>query len=151
MWPLAECISSLLVRTPSLQLGVLQSLRSSFQTRSIPSSPRWFIPLVESRVEVQSQVRHYPKQPKLGIREWTPLHALLQRLTTGWYIILIIEQYDWSGLILLTLWLIYVPTNQSRSHAYSGLKNLCNVWELWADCNAALYSVEISLSASVMK
>ena len=31
MWPLAECISSLLVRTPSLQLGVLQSLRGSFQ------------------------------------------------------------------------------------------------------------------------
>ena len=31
MWPLAECISSLLVWTPSLQLGVLQSLRGSFQ------------------------------------------------------------------------------------------------------------------------
>ena len=30
MWPLAECISSLLVRTPSLQLGVLQLLRGSF-------------------------------------------------------------------------------------------------------------------------
>ena len=26
MWPLAECISSLLVQMPSLQLGVLQSL-----------------------------------------------------------------------------------------------------------------------------
>ena len=31
MWPSAECISSILVRTPSLQLGVLQSLRGSFQ------------------------------------------------------------------------------------------------------------------------
>ena len=30
MWPLAECISSVLVWTPSLQLGVLQSLRGSF-------------------------------------------------------------------------------------------------------------------------
>ena len=31
MWPLAECISSTLVRTPSWRLGVLQSLRGSFQ------------------------------------------------------------------------------------------------------------------------
>ena len=31
MWPLANCISSILVWTPSLQLGVLQSLRGSFQ------------------------------------------------------------------------------------------------------------------------
>ena len=30
MWPLAGCISSMLVRTPSLQLGVLQSLQGSF-------------------------------------------------------------------------------------------------------------------------
>ena len=30
MWPLAECISSILVQTPSLQLGVLQSLHGSF-------------------------------------------------------------------------------------------------------------------------
>ena len=34
---------------------------------------------------------------------------------------------------------------------YSGPKNPCNVWELWADCDATLDSVEISLSASVMK
>ena len=27
MWPLAKCISSVLVRTPSLQLGALQLLR----------------------------------------------------------------------------------------------------------------------------
>ena len=66
MWPLAECISSLLVRTPSLQLGVLQSLRSSFQTRSIPSLPRWFIPLVESRVEVQSQSPSPSKAAQVG-------------------------------------------------------------------------------------
>ena len=38
MWPLAGCISSLLGRTPSLQLGVLlQSLPGSFQlVRSHP-------------------------------------------------------------------------------------------------------------------
>ena len=37
MWPSAGCISSLLVRTPSLQLGVLQLLRGSFQlVRSHP-------------------------------------------------------------------------------------------------------------------
>ena len=34
---------------------------------------------------------------------------------------------------------------------YSGLKNPCNVWELWADCDTALDSMQISLSASVMK
>ena len=39
----------------------------------------------------------------------------------------------------------------SNSTSYSGLKNPCNVWELWADCDAALDGVEISLSASVMK
>ena len=38
MWPLAKCISSILVRTPSSQLGVLQPLRGSFQTRSISPS-----------------------------------------------------------------------------------------------------------------
>ena len=31
MWPLAKCISSVLVQTPSSQLGVLQLLRGSFQ------------------------------------------------------------------------------------------------------------------------
>ena len=30
MWPLARCISSYIVRTPSSQLGVLQSLQGSF-------------------------------------------------------------------------------------------------------------------------
>ena len=38
MWPPAECISSVLVQTPSLQLGVLQSLRGSFQACLISSS-----------------------------------------------------------------------------------------------------------------
>ena len=38
MWPLAECISSVLVRTPSLQLGVLQLLQGSFQLTPILSS-----------------------------------------------------------------------------------------------------------------
>ena len=35
--------------------------------------------------------------------------------------------------------------------SYSGLKNPCNVWALWADCDAPLDSIEISLSTSVMK
>ena len=34
---------------------------------------------------------------------------------------------------------------------YSGLKNRCNVWGFWTDCDAALDSVEISLSAGGMK
>ena len=35
MWPLAGCISSVLVRTPSLQLGVLQFLQVSFHLSPI--------------------------------------------------------------------------------------------------------------------
>ena len=31
MWPSAKCINSYIVRTPSSQLGVLQSLQGSFQ------------------------------------------------------------------------------------------------------------------------
>ena len=50
MWPLAECISSVLVRTPSLQLGVLQLLRGSFHL-NVTLSPRWLTPLVESRAK----------------------------------------------------------------------------------------------------
>ena len=45
----------------------------------------------------------------------------------------------------------YTPIAPVIQTLYSGLKNSCNVWELWADCNAALDSVEISLSASVKK
>ena len=36
-------------------------------------------------------------------------------------------------------------------HMYSGLKNPCNVWEFWTECNAALVRVEISLSDSEVK
>ena len=51
MWPLAECISSLLVRPPSLQLGVLQLLLGSFQlVRSHP-----FISLVHTSGGIQSE------------------------------------------------------------------------------------------------
>ena len=54
---------------------------SSITTRFIlnsshlPFSPRWLTPLVESRAKLW-QVRQQPKQPKSGIREWTPLQPL---------------------------------------------------------------------------
>ena len=51
MWPLAECISSLLVRTPSLQLGVLQSLPSSFQLIRSHS----LIPLIHTSGGIQGE------------------------------------------------------------------------------------------------
>ena len=44
-------------------------------------SPHWFIPLVESRAKLR-QVRHLPRQPKSGIREWTPLHPQKRSLAT---------------------------------------------------------------------
>ena len=74
MWPLAECISSTLVWTPSLQLGVLQLLRGSFQlVRSHPLTS-----LVHTSGGIQSEVTTKSvitnKRPKSGKREWTPLH-----------------------------------------------------------------------------
>ena len=72
MWPLAKCISSLLVWTPSLQLGVLQ-----ISTRFIPNSfdpfpsPRWPTPLVESGVKSQ-QVRHQVTTAQVGHKGVNP-------------------------------------------------------------------------------
>ena len=74
MWPSVECISSLLVRTPSLQLGVLQiTTRFILNSSHLPFSPCWLTPLVESRAKLW-QVCQQLKRPKSGIREWTPLH-----------------------------------------------------------------------------
>ena len=61
MWPLARCISSTLVRTPSLQLGVLQSLQGSFLLCPIPLShlALSLIPLVEARAKTYKSVTIY--------------------------------------------------------------------------------------------
>ena len=69
MWPQAKCISSIVVQTPSLQLGVLQSLRGSFQL------VRSHILLAHTSGGLWSEDTTSPspsKQPKSGIREWTP-------------------------------------------------------------------------------
>ena len=72
MWPLAGCISSLLVRTPSLQLGVLQ-----ITTRFIPNSfdpflsPCQPIPLVETGVK-SSPVRHQVTTAQVGHKGVNP-------------------------------------------------------------------------------
>ena len=60
MWPLAECISSTFVQTPSLQLGVLQ-----ISTRFIPSQSNFLDPTLFAHTSGGSQsnytrVRHYP-------------------------------------------------------------------------------------------
>ena len=34
---------------------------------------------------------------------------------------------------------------------YSGLENRCNVWKFWIDCNVALDSIKITLSAGGME
>ena len=78
MWPLAKCISSTFVQTPSLQLGVLQSLQGSFLLcpilLSCPTlsshSYLWWKPGQRCTSPSLSTT-----QPKLGIREWTPLHT----------------------------------------------------------------------------
>ena len=62
MWPLADCISSLLVRTPSLQLGVLQSLPGSFQlVRTHP-----LILLDHTSGGIQSEAAASPPSTKSG-------------------------------------------------------------------------------------
>ena len=73
MWPLAECISSILVQTPSLQLGVLQSLHGSFLLCPIllshlALSYPWWKP-GQRRTSLSLSTTWL----KLGIREWTPL------------------------------------------------------------------------------
>ena len=72
MWPLAECTNSLLVRTPSLQLGVLQ-----ITMRFIPDSFDFFlspcrpIPLVETRAKL-SPVRHQVTTAQVGHKGVNP-------------------------------------------------------------------------------
>ena len=71
MWPLAKCISSTLVWTPSLQLGVLQLLRGSFQLTPILSSHLvgsylWWNPerrYVSPSPSKAAQVRHKGVNP----------------------------------------------------------------------------------------
>ena len=78
MWPLAECISSVLMRTPSLQLGVLQSLQGSFHLRPILLSHLTLLHPWWNPGSWSTKVRHHPSnRPKLGIREWIPLHLAL--------------------------------------------------------------------------
>ena len=74
MWPLAGYISSTLVRTPSLQLGVLQSLQGSFHSSLILSphlacSYPWWKP-----GRTHTSLSPSISRPKSGKREWTPLH-----------------------------------------------------------------------------
>ena len=73
MWPLARCISSMFVRTPSLQLGVLQSLQGSFHPclillSHLACSYLWWKP-GRTRTSLSPSITW----PKSGIREWTPL------------------------------------------------------------------------------
>ena len=42
-------------------------------------------------------------------------------------------------------------TDILRLHIYSGLKNRCNVWGFWTECDATLDIAEIMLSASEVK
>ena len=60
MWPLARCISSYIVRTPSSQLGVLQSLRGSFQ----PVLSHLFTSLAHTSGGIQSDIATCPSPTK---------------------------------------------------------------------------------------
>ena len=75
MWPLAECIGSILVRTPSPQLGVLQSLQSSFHPSQILLFNLAPLYLWWKPGSWSTSPSPPIKRPKLGIREWTPLHC----------------------------------------------------------------------------
>ena len=74
MWPLAGCISSCIVRTPSSQLGVLQSIRGSSLSSSVPSSHLAHTTLGRQSKESLLFSSLTPLQrPMLGIRR-TSLH-----------------------------------------------------------------------------
>ena len=74
MWPLVRCISSNFVRTPRLQLGVLQSLRGSFLLCPILLSHLALSYLWWKPGQRRTSLSLSTTWPKSGIREWTPLH-----------------------------------------------------------------------------
>ena len=61
MWPLAECISSLLVQTPSLQLGVLQN---HYEVHSKLVRSRLLTSLVHTSGGIQSKAATSPLSTK---------------------------------------------------------------------------------------
>ena len=81
MWPLAKCISSTFVQTPSLQLGVLQSLWGSFLLRPVLLShlALSLIPLVEARAKTYKSVTiyHMAQVRHKGVNPFTD-HLMLQ-------------------------------------------------------------------------
>ena len=85
MWPLAECISSLLGRTPSLQLGVLQLLLSSFQlVRSHP-----LISLDHTSGGIQSEAATSPPPSgaaQVGHKGVNPFTSVLDTHTLLYYV-----------------------------------------------------------------
>ena len=82
MWPSARCISSYIVRTPSPQLGVLQSLRGSFQL--FQSHP--LTSLVHTSGGIQSEATTSPSPTKAaqvrhkGVNPFTEIHQQSAKL-----------------------------------------------------------------------
>jgi hypothetical protein len=74
MWPLAECISSTPAQTPSLQLGVLQSLQGSFHLSPDLLFYLALLYLWWKPGSCSTSLSTSIEWPKSGIREWTPLH-----------------------------------------------------------------------------
>ena len=77
MWPLADCISSILVQTPSLQLGVLQSLQGSLHPSPILLFlPCSLTPLVGSRESKHKSTTIY-QTAQVGHKRVNPFTIIL--------------------------------------------------------------------------
>ena len=76
MWPLAGCISSVLVQTPSLQLGVLQIPTRFILSQSDPLVPPCsLIPLVEARATTHESTTTY-HTAQVGHKGVNPFHCV---------------------------------------------------------------------------
>ena len=152
MWPLAECISSLLVWTPSLQLGVLQSLHGSFLLRPIllshlALSYLWWKPGQRHTSPPLSTTR-----PKLGIREWTPLqNCNIMTDCDQEQIVARLAVYSQNQVLLCTWHVLYVIQSHFQTDQFPDLwaliKKLIHTSDL-AEFNRILDKISSDLAFS---
>ena len=121
----AKCISSIVVRTPSLQLGVLQSLRGSFQTRLISPSHLvgsysttggiWSEDMITSPSPSKAaQVRHKGVNPFTNCASRTPIPIAVASSLAGMLLPMPRPQHRTLRHVLATLQ-VSLPPNGAAS------------------------------------